>query len=583
MSNERVKKYLQTINDPGNEEKLAEHREKHRIAQQKYREKKIIEDEVKYRNKRNEISKRSYENVQKEEFNEKHSAPNDIYGYTTSQGLSAAVRKVETTLPKGKQKIMEVLKTIAKKLNFKFNEDHSQPKVRAVSEKQQQFKEIEKKVKEFYEADIVSRAMPGKKDFVKIKIDDGSKELRQKRLMLMTIHNAYELFKEKFPDLLLCESKFYQLRPQHVILTGNTPHEMCLCSYCENFHFLFLSLKPFFKFDIPDVKSLMQHLICENTFLCASNECERCDDSEEKLKLILLPACNDEIIVLRKWIKMGTFVQKMTLPNQSVSSGIDEFNDTFDFYKLHRYLIHTQSQFVYNLKEKQPSNHVTLHMDYSMNFTTTSSREVQSAFFTRKQISIHTAVAYVGQSAPISFAICNDDTKHAKQQVFFYIKLMIEILKEKFPDIVHISFVTDGCAAQYKNKDTLSNLLFTQQDFGVTAEWHFMPTSHGKSAADGIGGNVKRLVHQEIISGRAEVNNANEFVQCAKSVIKSTNIIHVCSDDIKPFLSMLNSRWRKVTTLQGTRNFHFFLPLYPDKILASVSSLQDNVTEFKVL
>ena len=30
-------------------------------------------------------------------------------------------------------------------------------------------------------------------------------------------------------------------------------------------------------------------------------------------------------------------------------------------------------------------------------------------------------------------------------------------------------------------------------DFGISAEWHFSATAHGKGACDGIGGTVKRL------------------------------------------------------------------------------------------
>ena len=31
-----------------------------------------------------------------------------------------------------------------------------------------------------------------------------------------------------------------------------------------------------------------------------------------------------------------------------------------------------------------------------------------------------------------------------------------------------------------------------QKDFGVTVEWHFHATAHGKGAFDGIGANLKR-------------------------------------------------------------------------------------------
>ena len=44
-----------------------------------------------------------------------------------------------------------------------------------------------------------------------------------------------------------------------------------------------------------------------------------------------------------------------------------------------------------------------------------------------------------------------------------------------------------------KNKSNFQNLLFHEKDFpkGVTAEWNFHATAHGKGACDGIGANLK--------------------------------------------------------------------------------------------
>ena len=54
-------------------------------------------------------------------------------------------------------------------------------------------------------------------------------------------------------------------------------------------------------------------------------------------------------------------------------------------------------------------------------------------------------------------------------------------------------YVSDGCSAQYKNKKNFINLCPHMKDFGVQAEWHFFATSHGKTAADGAAGTLKRL------------------------------------------------------------------------------------------
>lgn len=54
-------------------------------------------------------------------------------------------------------------------------------------------------VQEFYENDEVSRQMPGKKDFVSV-VKDGKRVHIQKHLILSTLRESHELFKEHYPN-----------------------------------------------------------------------------------------------------------------------------------------------------------------------------------------------------------------------------------------------------------------------------------------------------------------------------------------------------------------------------------------------
>jgi hypothetical protein len=53
-------------------------------------------------------------------------------------------------------------------------------------------------------------------------------------------------------------------------------------------------------------------------------------------------------------------------------------------------------------------------------------------------------------------------------------------------------YLSNGSAAQYKKRTKFINI-YHEQDFGLSAEWHFFATKNGKEPADGIGGTVKRL------------------------------------------------------------------------------------------
>lgn len=161
--------------------------------------------------------------------------------------------------------------------------------------------------------------------------------------------------------------------------------------------------------------------------------------------------------------------------------------------------------------------------------------------------------------------------------------MIIESIKEENPNVEIVRFQTDGCAGQFKNKFTLSNLLFAPEDFGVKAEWHFTPTSHGKSPADGLGGTIKRAVYNRILTGQVEVYSAKDFVEVANSLTGGTKVILVTREEMEEHSSIMQKRWEKVKTIPGTRKFHFFAPSNEHRELtAAVTSLLHDAKKFKV-
>lgn len=103
---------------------------------------------------------------------------------------------------------------------------------------------------------------------------------------------------------------------------------------------------------------------------------------------------------------------------------------------------------------------------------------------------------------------------------------IISSLKEEFKDLKKVTVFSDGCAAQFKNKFTLSNLCFMMYDFGVEGEWVFFATSHGKGAVDGIGGCIKRMVWSKVKTREVTINSAKDFFECARAV-KKVKVIFV--------------------------------------------------------
>ena len=70
-------------------------------------------------------------------------------------------------------------------------------------------------------------------------------------------------------------------------------------------------------------------------------------------------------------------------------------------------------------------------------------------------------------------------------------------LEQNYLHIEHIEYFSDGSAGQYKNFKNLLNLTYHRKGFGISANWNFFATSHGKSSCDGLGVAIKRkLVHR---------------------------------------------------------------------------------------
>ena len=82
---------------------------------------------------------------------------------------------------------------------------------------------------------------------------------------------------------------------------------------------------------------------------------------------------------------------------------------------------------------------------------------------------------------------------HDTTAVHLYQRCFIAFLRSFFPAREQprkIIYFSDGAASQY------NNLCYHKEDFGISAEWHFSATSHGKGACDGVGGTAKRLAER---------------------------------------------------------------------------------------
>ena len=77
--------------------------------------------------------------------------------------------------------------------------------------------------------------MPGMKDSVSVKKDDGSREHVQKKLIMSNLSEWYVYFKAQHPTVEICISKFSQLRRRNCILArASGTHTVCVCVHHVN-------------------------------------------------------------------------------------------------------------------------------------------------------------------------------------------------------------------------------------------------------------------------------------------------------------------------------------------------------------
>jgi len=77
--------------------------------------------------------------------------------------------------------------------------------------------------------------------------------------------------------------------------------------------------------------------------------------------------------------------------------------------------------------------------------------------------------------------------------------------------------VSDGPTTQYRNRMNMYLCTIIPHLLGFKLWWNFSEAGHGKSAADGVGGTVKRLSDSRVLAGD-EIQNASQLYNCLRDI-----------------------------------------------------------------
>jgi hypothetical protein len=97
-------------------------------------------------------------------------------------------------------------------------------------------------------------------------------------------------------------------------------------------------------------------------------------------------------------------------------------------------------------------------------------------------------------------------------------------------------------------------------EYQLILSWHFFATSHAKGVVDGIGGNVKRLVWQQILTKKDKCENAADFVSIAKTKTKVIIIEEITQKDIDKSTTQLQTFFSNTISASFKTNFSYREP-----------------------
>lgn len=462
--------------------------------------------------------------------------------FKNRSSLGRAMKRVNNSLPKSECRRKEVIVNLARSVGLHIPTKSNSLKIS---------EETITIVSNFYARQEHTWTSPN--------IRTVSRSGRQRQFMLMTIKELYAMFRKEFPSIKIGKSMFAQYRPSYVDTMNNIPFEQCLCKHHENFSLICKclgnsGLVPFVHY-AKDMKSLIRDTSCdENSYNCTFGFCGNCSNTHTMVNLFK-EANMEQSVSLEQWKTVDKAVIK-NAEDVRLSTVVGLFQEKFASFKQHCYVNEVQKTHFKNLRDSLDDYSAVFQFDFAENFCLKQQREIQSAYFTNQQVSIFTAVAWV-KGAIESFAIVSDTLSHDKVAVFTYLNEIFEFIKSKYTNIKVVNIFSDGSAAQFKQRFTLSTLPIHAARFQfATINWHYFATSHGKGAVDGIGGTIKCHAWKKIKSNKCCITNAESFCNAVSDLKINTLLVHPSL--VNNNTQLLESYWQDIPLMDQIQKFHCY-------------------------
>lgn len=451
------------------------------------------------------------------------------------------------------------------------------------------------KVKDFFEDDEISRPCAGKNEYVGYK-ENMIKITKQRRFVLMNLREAYELFKEKYPQDKIGFTKFTMYRPPYCTLALESygTHTTCVCIYHQNVVLNCDALKGSNIWNVKDYKDLFKIFLCdEPTVACYLLRCAQCPGKQAIAKKLRqgFVECDIEEVVFKQWITNTKGRCSLETLIRTTDVFISEFTEDIAHLVTHDFICRKQIEYLKYRKDALKPNEAVVVCDFSENFSFVIQDEVKGYHWNQQQCTIHPFVIYFRstENGPVenqTFTIIAESLKHDFCSVWQFQLKLFEFLKEKLPNINRLYFFSDGAGGEYKNRKNFFNIGKIKSNFGYDVTWEFFGSHHGKNSCDAVGGTLKRNATKASLQRplRDQITDAKKLFEWCTSNVNSKVAYAFCkSDEYEQLFEDIHAECANTKKITGTRQFHSFEPLTDHQIKTRIFSAHGESKLFKLL
>ena len=231
-----------------------------------------------------------------------------------------------------------------------------------------------------------------------------------------------------------------------------------------------------------------------------------------------------------------------------------------------------------------------VQVDFAENYGCAYQDEIQTAHWSQNQVTLFTVAVLTkkeeaSKNVCESYVIISDDKDHDKKSVAAFMwRIINECVIKKHPNVDKVKLFSVGPSSQSKNR-FIVNFLHKIMKI-VHIEWNYFATSHGKGVVDGIGGTVKRLVWNAVMTRKvAAVQDALSFYKVAKSLDIAVNVLLVTAKEINDMIDLLHLEkcFSEAPPIRGIAMFHCIQPtksgLVNCYLYSSQASVQNKIAE----